>query len=65
VCKDESLNLLRVADQIGDIVDDEVYAEHIVVGEAETAVNDEYIIAVFKYGQVFSDFTETAQRNDA
>ena len=64
VCENDALNLFRVADQIRDIVDDEVYAEHIVVGKSESAVDDENIIAIFKHGQVFSDLAEAAERND-
>ena len=65
VCQNKSLDLLCIADQVRDVIDNEVYAEHIVIGESKSAINDEYIVAVFKDGQVFSDFTQTAERNDA
>jgi ribosome biogenesis protein Tsr3 len=65
VCQNKTLDLIRVADKIGDVVDDEVNAEHIVVRKAEAAVDDEDAVAVFKHGKVLADLAETAQRDHA
>ena len=57
-----ALDFIGIADKIGDIRDDEVDSQHVVVGEAETAVDDEHAVAVFEHGQVLSDFVKPAER---
>ena len=61
----DAANLVRVADKIGKIRHDKVDPQHIVVGEAESAVDDEDAVAVFEHREVLADFIEAAERDDA
>ena len=50
--------------KIGRIGNDKVDAQHIVIGKSETAVNYDNVVAVFNHGDVFSDFSDTSERNN-
>ena len=41
-----------------------VGAVHFLIREAKTAVDDDDILAVFKYGHILADLVETAKGND-
>ena len=53
-----------VFDKIGHIGNDQINAIHLIVREAETAVNDDDILAVFKHGHILADLIQTAKRDD-
>ena len=56
---------IRILFQIGDVRDDQIYTKHVIIGECQTAVDDDYVIAVFQNGQIFADFVQSAQHHDA
>ena len=41
----------------------QIDTKHILVGESKTAVNYDYVVAVFEYRQVFADLAKTAQHH--
>ena len=65
VRKQDPADAVLVCLQVGDIGNDQVNARHIVIGKAETAVNDDQIIVVFDDGHVFADLAQPSERNDA
>ena len=56
-----ALDLLQVVLKVGYVGHNEVYAEHIVAGEAEAAVYHYNIIAVLEGGDVLAYLAKTAQ----
>ena len=50
--------------QIAEIGDHQIHAIHIFIGETDTAVHHDHVLAVFQNGDVFSDFIQTAQRDN-
>ena len=40
----------------------EVYAEHILVGKSHTAIDNDYVVTVFKRGHIFAYLSKTAKR---
>ena len=50
--------------QIAEVRNDHVNAVHIVFRETHAAVNQQDIFSVLNGGDVFSDFTQTAQRDN-
>ena len=58
---DDAHDLLFSLFKIGDVGDDEVNAEHLVVGEHEPAVHDENRIVVLEGKHVFPHFPQAAQ----
>ena len=61
---DDALYFFLIVYEIGEIRHDEVYAEHIIVGKAYTAIHDQNIVAVFEHRYVLADLAETAERDD-
>ena len=61
VGKDNSPELLLVFDDIGEIGDHEVYAEHVIVRESKSAVHDEHIVAALIQVQILSDLVKSAE----
>ena len=60
----EAAKLLLIFYEIGNVGNDEIDAVHIVLGKTEAAVNNDHILSVLQNGHVFSDFIQTAQRNN-
>ena len=60
VGEEESAESMLVLDQIGHIRDHQIHPVHIILRESETAVHHDHVVAVFQYGDVFSDLIETA-----
>ncbi len=58
---DDADNLVFSLFKIGDIRDDEVDAEHLVVGKHETAVDDEDGVLVLEGVHVLAHFPQAAQ----
>ena len=65
VCQKDGTQTVLVCFEVGNILNNEVNARHIVFGKAETAVNHNHIVVVFNHGHVFANLSETAQRDDA
>ena len=59
---EEAAELLLVFRKIGDVRNDKVHAVHVVLGEAEAAVDDDHVLAVFQHGHVLADLIQTAER---
>ena len=50
---------------VGEIVDHDVDAVHLVVGEHEAAVDDDQVVVGLDNGHVAADFAAAAKRDDA
>ena len=57
-------DLLPVVLQIAGIGNDEIHPRHILPGEYAAEVDDDDVVLIFKYRQVFADFAQAAQRYD-
>ena len=62
---EERLDLGAAFLEIGDVGDDEVDAEHLLVGEHQPAVDDDDVVAVFEDVHVLADLAHPAERDDA
>ena len=51
--------------EVGDVGDDEVDPEHLLVGEHEAAVDDDDLVAVLEDVHVLADLPHPAERDDA
>ena len=51
--------------EVGDVGDDEVDAEHLLVGEHQAAVDDDDVVAVLEDVHVLADLAHPAERDDA
>ena len=58
-------DLVLIGFQIRDIGNYQVDAQHILIGKAESAVDDDDIVGIFHDGQVFTDLVQSAEGNDA
>ena len=56
-----ALNLSRCCFDVGDVGDDEVDAEHLLVGEHEAGVDGDHVVAVLEQHHVLADLAETAE----
>ena len=50
--------------EVGDVGDDEVDPEHLLVGEHQAAVDDDDVVAVLEHVHVLADFADAAERDD-
>ena len=50
---------------VGEVVDDDVDAEHLVVGEHQAAIDDDEIVVGLDHRHVAADLAAAAQRDDA
>ena len=64
VRQDNRLDLIPIFDQISNIRNDKVNAQHILLWEHQSGVNDKNLIIHTDGGHILSDFTKTAQRDD-
>ena len=62
---EERLDLGAVLLEVGDVGDDEVDAEHLLVREHESAVDDDDVVAVLEDVHVLADLPHPAERDDA
>src|SRR6185369_13231268 len=51
-------------EQVGDVGDDQVNAEHMRLGEHQAAIDDDDIIAVLENGHVQADLPQPAEGDD-
>ena len=64
VGQEHAADLVFVFDQVRHVGNDQVDAVHFLIREAKAAVDDDDILAVFKYGHILADLVETAKGND-
>ena len=64
VRQEQAADLLLVLHKIGHVRNDQIDAVHVVLGEAEAAVHDDDVLAVFQNGDILADLIETAKRDD-
>ena len=65
VREEQAADAVLVFDEIGDVRDHKIDAQHILFGEDRAAVHNDHIVAIFDSGNIFSKFIHTAQRDDA
>ena len=65
VSDQEGSNLLTVLAQVGDVRDDQVDPEHFLIGEHESAVNDDDVVAVLEDVHVLADLPHASEGDDA
>ena len=61
---EQALDLILILHHKGEVGDDHIDAEHIIVGENEAAVHDDHIAAALIDRHVLAYFAEAAQRID-
>ena len=61
---DHALDFFRVRDEISQIRYYQIDTKHLIFRERHTAVNNKYLILIFKNRQVLSDLIKTAYRYD-
>ncbi len=62
---EERLDVGAALLEVGDVGDDEVDAEHLLVGEHEPAVDDDDVVAELEDVHVLADLAHPAERDDA
>ena len=62
---EERLDVGAALLEVGDVGDDEVDAEHLLVGEHQPAVDDDDVVAVLEDVHVLADLAHPAERDDA
>ena len=65
VREEHGAQLFGVGVEVGVVGNDEVDAEHLLVGEHEPDVDDDDVVAVLEQHHVAPDLTEAAERDDA
>ena len=61
---EERLDVGAALLEVGDVGDDEVDAEHLLVGEHQAAVDDDDVVAVLEHVHVLADLAHPAERDD-
>ena len=64
VGQEHAADFFLILDKVRHVRNDKVNAVHVVFGKAETAVDDDDILAVFQNGHVLADFVESTEGND-
>ena len=62
---EDPFDLVAALAEVLDVGDDEVDAEHLLVGEHEPGVDDQDVVALLDRHHVLPDLTDTAERDDA
>ena len=62
---EEGLDLVLVLLEVGDVGDDEIDPEHLLVGEHQPAVDHDDVVAVLEHVHVLADLADAAERDDA
>src|SRR5439155_21827718 len=63
VCDEEPADLALALAQVGDVGDYEIDPEHALVGEHQTGIDDDHVIADLDREHVLADLTDAAQRD--
>ena len=61
---EEGLQAVGVLEDVGDIGDDQVHAEHVLFGEHEAGVDGDEVLAVLEEHHVLADLSESSQGYD-
>ena len=61
---EERLDVLAALLEVGDVGDDEVDPEHLLVGEHQAAVDHDDVVAVLEHVHVLADLAHPAERDD-
>ena len=64
VGQEHAADFFLILDKVRHVRNDKVNAVHVVFGKAETAVDDDDILAVFENGHVLADLIESPEGND-
>jgi len=64
VRQEHAPDLLLILDEIGAVRDHQIHAVHVVLGEAQAAVDDDDVLAVLEYRHVLADLVKTAKRDN-
>ena len=64
VGNENAADLVAVALQIGHVRNHQINAQHILLREDGTAVQDHDIVRIFQHIDIFADFFNPAQRDD-
>jgi len=62
---EQRAELVAAVAHVGEVVDDDVDPEHLLVGEHQAAIDDDQIVVRFDHGHVAADLAAAAQWNDA
>ncbi len=62
--QEHAADAVLVLDEIRHVGDDKIDAVHILVREAQAAVDDDDILAVFQHGHILTDLIQAAKRDD-
>ena len=64
VCEHDGLDLVAVLEEIRDIRNHEIDAEHILLREHETGINEQDLILIADDRHILANLSQTAERND-
>ena len=64
VGQENAPELVLVLHDVAHVRHHQVDAVHVVLGEAEAAVHDDHVLAVFKDGHVLADLAKSAEGYD-
>lgn len=64
VCDDHAADAVFVCFQIADVRDDHVDAVEVLIRKAHAAVDKEHVLAILIDGEILTDLTEPAERDD-
>ena len=59
---DNTANLVLVTAQVGNVRNDQVDAQHLIIRERQTAVDDKDVLSVLNHRHVLTDLIESAER---
>ena len=60
----DAAHTLLVLPEVSDVRDDEIDAEHLLVGEHETGVDHDDVVALLDRHHVLPDLADSAERDD-
>ena len=64
MCQKDTLNFIFILNQICNIGNNQVNAEHIVFREHQACINQDHVVPVTKYRHIFTNFAQTTQRDN-
>ena len=64
VGEEHAAHLLLVLDEVGEVGDDDVDARHLLVGEAQAAVDHDDVVLLPDDGTVLADLAHATERDD-
>ena len=64
VSNHEPLHFAVILHQVGDVRNDKIDTQHIVLGESQAAVNHNYAVPILKCSHIHSDLFQPTERNN-